>query len=232
MDRDQAIAKIKKCLALGRSAEPHEASAALRQAQKLMDAFAVSEQDISLADIREVKVKARTGGSAWEVRLAKFVADAFGCERYSEVTGSFNASGSYVKKRFAVFVGFEPPASVAGYAFEVLGRQCATARAQHVAQQPKSCKPMTRTTRGDAFAMGWVSAVSELIERFAQAESRTLLIETYMQVNHADLITVTAKNRAASKKVDRGHFLSGMAAGKQAELARGVGGVAERDLLS
>ena len=33
MNRDDALKKIKKCLALGRSANEHEAAAAMRQAQ-------------------------------------------------------------------------------------------------------------------------------------------------------------------------------------------------------
>lgn len=38
MNRDQALSKIKKCLALAASANPHEAAAGTRQAQKLMAA--------------------------------------------------------------------------------------------------------------------------------------------------------------------------------------------------
>ena len=37
MDKKTAIDKIRKCLALSKSAEPHEAAAAMRQAQKAMD---------------------------------------------------------------------------------------------------------------------------------------------------------------------------------------------------
>ena len=39
MTRDEALDKIKKCLALAASPEAHEAAAALRQAQKLMAQF-------------------------------------------------------------------------------------------------------------------------------------------------------------------------------------------------
>ena len=56
MNRDDALKKIKKCLALGRSASEHEAAAAMRQAQKLMEQFGLREQDVSLADVAEVKV--------------------------------------------------------------------------------------------------------------------------------------------------------------------------------
>ncbi|UCU92660.1 DUF2786 domain-containing protein [Hydrogenophaga taeniospiralis] len=47
MTRDEALKKIKKCLALSRSANEHEAAAALRHAQKLMQAFSLAEEDMA-----------------------------------------------------------------------------------------------------------------------------------------------------------------------------------------
>ncbi len=70
MNRDDALKKIKKCLALSRSANEHEAAAALRQAQALMREHGLREKDVSLADVAEVKVKAcSTAANAWELRL-------------------------------------------------------------------------------------------------------------------------------------------------------------------
>ncbi len=48
MTRDKALAKIKKCLALGRSTNPHEAAAAMRQAQKLMAEHGLNDTDVKL----------------------------------------------------------------------------------------------------------------------------------------------------------------------------------------
>ena len=48
MDQEKIIDKIKKCLALAKSDNPHEAATALRQAQKLMEQHNLTEQDISL----------------------------------------------------------------------------------------------------------------------------------------------------------------------------------------
>lgn len=58
MTRDEALQKIKKCLALAASPEQHEAAAAMRQAQKLMQQFGLSEVDVSLADVSEAGQKA------------------------------------------------------------------------------------------------------------------------------------------------------------------------------
>ena len=41
MDKEKALDKIKKCLALSRSANEHEAAQALKHAQALMDKYGV-----------------------------------------------------------------------------------------------------------------------------------------------------------------------------------------------
>lgn len=89
MNRDDALAKIKKCLALSHSSEAHEAAAAMRQAQKLMAQFGLSERDVSLADVHEASARAASPAvNAWEASLARVCADAFGCEMYSLVRGA------------------------------------------------------------------------------------------------------------------------------------------------
>jgi hypothetical protein len=66
MTRDEALLKIKKCMALSKSAEPHEAAVALRQAQKLMEQFSVNEQDMSLLDVHEEARKGKeVSGHRW-----------------------------------------------------------------------------------------------------------------------------------------------------------------------
>lgn len=46
MDREKALARIKKCLALSKSPNEHEAAAALRQAQKLMEAHGILDHEV------------------------------------------------------------------------------------------------------------------------------------------------------------------------------------------
>ena len=56
---EKILDKIKKCLALASSANEHEAAAALRQAQKLMAQFGLTETDVTLADVGEVRQQAQ-----------------------------------------------------------------------------------------------------------------------------------------------------------------------------
>ena len=232
MNREDALKKIKKCLALGRSANEHEAAAALRQAQALMREHGLCEQDVSLADVAEVRVKAcSTAANSWELRLVGLVAHAFACECFATLEGRYNDAGNYVRTRHWVYVGLHAAPTVAGYACEVLLRQCAKARLAHIAKQPKNCKPITKTARGDAFAFGWVAAASSLVDRFAQPEKDKQLLLAYIAREHGELKEGKARNTMAGRKIDDGHIAAGFKSGQTAELHRGVGGMPAQGLL-
>ena len=51
MDKEKVLDKIKKCLALGQSANEHEAAQALKQAQALMEKYEVNAVDIALSRV-------------------------------------------------------------------------------------------------------------------------------------------------------------------------------------
>ncbi|EHF4788490.1 DUF2786 domain-containing protein, partial [Salmonella enterica] len=52
-NKDKAIRRLKKLMALTGSANSNEASAALARAQKLMAAHGITQDDIDLSDINE-----------------------------------------------------------------------------------------------------------------------------------------------------------------------------------
>nr|WP_295782149.1 DUF2786 domain-containing protein [Rhodoferax sp.] len=233
MTRDQALSKIRKCLALGKSTNPHEAANAMRQAQKLMAEYKVSDHDMSMADVNEARVRARSPAlNVWEVRLANLIADAFGCEQFSARGEYLTHAGSWAHKREYVFVGLDAAPTVAAYVYDVLARQCAAARLAHIRKQPKACKPLTKTSRGDEFARGWVSGVRQLVERFATGERDAPLLLAYMQAKHPDLTTTPPRDSTALRKVAFGHAMAGMDAAQSAQLNRGVGGMPEQALLT
>lgn len=234
MNRDQALAKIKKCLAVARSTSPHEAATAMRQAQALMTEHNVSDRDLSMIDVQEVHIRATsTAANLWEVALANMVADAFGCETFTTLIAGFNSGGNWERKRTYTFVGVDAAPTVGGYAFEVLSRQCAKARLEHIRKQPARCKQITKTARGDQFAVGWVSAASDLVERFASPERDAALLLAYMQEKHPNLRSdQKARDTRKGRRIDYGHTLAGYAAGEKAQLNRGVGALAPRGLLT
>lgn len=233
MTRDQAIAKIKKCLALAKSQNPHEAAAAMRQAQKLMAEHNLDEQETSLADIAESTVAAVSqANNLWENTLAGIVANAFACRIYGKAFWSVIGMGRPTKKRTWVFVGVGASAEVASYAYEVLSRQCAKARLEHVRKQPKTCKPITKTARGDSFALGWAFGVREMLDKFANSERNQKLLDSYMAKAHANLKTVESKDRSVGRNVRDDDIHQGVKSGKRAKLQHAVNGGAQQGLLA
>lgn len=71
MDKQTALAKIKKCLALSKSANEHEAAQALKHAQFLMSEFGLTELDVSLAEVSEERIKATLTVPQWHWKLVQ-----------------------------------------------------------------------------------------------------------------------------------------------------------------
>lgn len=230
MDKDKIIKKIKKCFALSKSANAHEAASALRHAQKLMEMNAIEVSEIALADIIEESVKARgVALSAWEGMLARLIADTFGCVHLTGTGYKLTPNFTYVKYRAFTFIGAGAAPQAAKYAYDVLARQCAAARSRHIGEQPRHCKSSTKTTRGDAFAIGWVCGARQLVARFAGAVRDETLLDQYMLVHYPSLNE--AKYKCRPTQVDVSYALSGRIAGASAQLNRGVAGANPQRLL-
>lgn len=77
MDKEKVLDKIKKCLALGRSANEHEAAQALRQAQALMEKYKVNAEDIALSKVSEQKADRKMAFklAGWQWGVANMIAD-------------------------------------------------------------------------------------------------------------------------------------------------------------
>jgi hypothetical protein len=226
MDRDTLIRKIKACLALSRSAEPHEAAAAMRQAQKLTEQLGITERELQMADVKEATVRATAYQvQVWEARLVKLVAGAMGCETFlsSRTVRVDSYHRPWQDVTDIVFVGVAPAHDLAAYAMEVLYRQCRTQRLAHVRKQPKACKPATKKARGDAFALGWVNGVRGLVQRLARTERHAELLLDYIAQQHPKMGDAKLGRRDAGRNVRSTDYASGHAAGERARLHEGVG---------
>lgn len=220
-DRDAILDKIRKCMALSKSANEHEAAAALRQAQKLMEIHQLTAADVALSDVQERSVKAIMNRvTAWEARLAGLVAEAFGCEL---IVGR-----QYEGLRW-ILIGVTPHQEVAAYALEALLRQCGSQRAAYVRRQPRSCKQATKVARGDTFANGWVAGVRAVVQRFALRARDEALLAQYMAKTYPQLTSSKVVDR--SKGVNPEHWARGLAAGRDAKLNHAVPGKSAQPLL-
>lgn len=212
-DIEKIIQRIRKCLALSGSSEPNEATAALRQAQKLMEKFGVSEDQIRMSEVKE---SACTAGRsvqtppAWLTEIAHVVSAAFGVEHFYNIT----LSGAC---KF-VFVGVGPAAEVASYTFTVLRRKCTSARDQYYRRQRG--RRASRVRRADAYAWGWAVAVRAKVREFAQTTPK--IVGQYLQIRHPGLVNY--KPVARHEDENGMHRLAGWISGQGVELHHGVAG--------
>lgn len=226
MNRDKALARIKKCLALAKSSNEHEAAAALRQAQALMREHGFDRTDVDLADVRECRSAARSNAvTRWEALLMHTIADAFGCgfftlhqQKLVQMAGVY----AHMWRKDVVFVGVDAAPELAAYAHDVLLRQVRRARMRYIGQQPRACKPITKTARGDEFARGWVYAVRAQVQRFAGADSARPLIELHLQRHYPHLQTVKPRDTALGRNARNADLEAGFAQGEKARLDRGL----------
>lgn len=224
MDKKTAIEKIRKCLALAKSQEPHEAAAAMRQAQSLMKAFGIEHPEMIAAGIEEswAKSAATSRPPRYEVGLASVIAEAFGCELI--FSKRVNDSHTRIVGGY-VFIGVTPASEVAQYTFAVLARQLRAARADYIATRLKRCGQKNKVARADVFCLGWVAAVRRLVDKKATGPDELALIARYMRANYAATIELRDVERLPTKRVDPSEDRArGYAAGHSAQIFHAVAG--------
>lgn len=210
MTRKQKIAKLRKCLALSKSSNEHEAAAALEVARRMMVELQMSEADAALLDIEEQSARGSRclRPAAWESLLAATVSRAIGCARFIDENGDWR------------FVGRGSAAEIAAYAFQVLYRNLKAARSQYTRTKLRRCKLANKRIRADAFCEGWANAVYAKVRKLAPA-FEDALVEQYLAERHSDLSVV--ENRAAKLKAASNDFFNGAAGGRSIDLHAGMG---------
>lgn len=227
MDKNAVLEKIKKCLRLAKSANEHEAAAALRQAQKLMELYRVSDAEVLAAGVCEDAANAGASKRpcVWETVLASTVSDAFGC--HLVFTSQWGTG--YWK-----FIGVGANADIAKYAFAVLLRQLRSCRQIFIKSECKRLKTASKTRRADLFCDAWVRAVADKAEAMAGQDGDRAAIDAYLLHHYPDLKKMASRDRNEGRNLrdkDWGAVHAGAEAGRRARLNRGVGGMAEKTLI-
>ena len=206
--------KIKKCLALATSSEPHEAAAAMRQAQSLMAKHNVSEQGLKLSEVTELDIKSAVSVSRpkpWEIRLVKTCADAFGCDFLWTDGNSYNRDpyGRYT------LIGLKSQAEVCQYTIEVLLRKVRRARAEFLKTLPH-LSGKGKTVQGEGFCVGWINAIAATVIAFARGDAETQLVLEYKAAKYTALGT----KMPANQQIGRDGMEAGTLAAKGESLYR------------
>lgn len=231
MSRDEAILKIKKCLALSKSSNENEAAIALRQAQALMREFQV---DPDLLDIVEANCfsNVKKTPQAWEASLVGLIAKSMQCRLIFSQGNPF-----YGTKAQWTFIGIDPAPEIASYTFDVLYRQINRARKNFIETSLKRVTvKKNKVRRADLFCEGWVESVRHLIIGIdlEAPENTTTRIKKYMDQAHGTLGSFTPKDRNKGQTFnDRAasDFYAGKQSGKSAQLNQGMNGGKEYEKL-
>lgn len=222
---DSILRKIKRCLALARSSNPNEAATALRQAQALMAKHGVTSEDVAASDVGSHVSGAGAGKTppAHIAMLANMVAAAFGVEIV------YQAKHDWQRDKWEgliEFYGLDSAPQIAGYAFEVLGRQLKRDRGAYLAGLNKRLKRATKVRRGDLYAQGWVNAVSRQVVPHESTKQEVQAVAAYKAKRWQEgLEKGTANDRASkARSHDYGALAQGVADGRKVAFHQGVSG--------
>lgn len=219
MTPDRILRKIERCLALSGSANEHEAGIALRQAQRLMAEYGISEIDIAASSIERTAVRVEAGHKPprWLDRLASLSNAAFGTVAVYEPRPALSGWQGY----FA-FIGPASQVRIAAYAFETLQRQLVSDRKAFLATVSKRAKRTTKTRRADAYANAWVSGAYEHIVPINKSDEAIAAIDHFQKRFYANLEVLSTMDRG-QRHDDRQAMLRGYEAGRNVRLHSGVG---------
>ncbi len=219
MDKETAIKKIQKCLALSASNEPNEAAAALRQAQKLMAQFGVDQSELLAASISETwsKSSASKTPPRYEVRLASMIASVFGCDLM--FTRKLSSSQLAIDGGYS-FIGSSAAPEVASYSFVVLRRMLKKARQDYIATALKRHKK-NKTIAADMYCDGWVTSVQQSVSSPVMQPNHKAEIEAFVRINYPETNALPVQCRTMKGKGWR-HHATGYADGKKVKLNSGI----------
>jgi len=183
-DNDRILEKIRKCLALSQSDNPHEAAQALKCAQALMKQHNLDTGDLALHEIGHDDVRSMataTKVKPYELQLLSCVASAFGCDLLWVAGWSDARRAEEVYGRYR-FVGPKTQVAVAVHTGVVLVRRLAKARAEYIKSQTDFWMDrQQKSALANGFCDGWVDEIFLKVVDFAQPDETKQAIKLYKQ---------------------------------------------------
>lgn len=182
MDREKILDKIQKCLRLSKSSEAHEAAAALRQAQKLMELHNVSPEELLGMEVKSTQVLTpepykKKKFPAYLTHLVNIIQIAFNVQALIE-PGYRNGRPRVCLRYF----GINGKDQLAAYAHEVMWRQLS--ESWRVYQKENPWVVGEKGAR-QGFWLGWLREVRSKVMEFAGTDEEKEML-TKALTNHAD----------------------------------------------
>lgn len=172
--------KLLKCLALSKSAEPHEAAAAMRQAQKLMAELGLSETDLLAEGIDSVEIKTREGFGSCRLMnmLCSLVCQTFGVdavfERNPGTAGRLNVR----------YIGPKDRVMMAEYCHKVLWRAMMKSWDALLLTRPYY---KGQGGQRQAFCEAWLVTVQDKVSALVVSDKEQTAIASYKQARYGKL---------------------------------------------
>jgi hypothetical protein len=226
------LRRIKKCLALSGSPNPHEAATALSMAQKLMAAHNITEAALQDDDITESEVDSTALNNipGWEHMLSHGLCRIFGVRSFVRTGWCHWADRrSHQLARF-VYVGANGSAETAIYAHTVVRRAVLKAKAAYMAAQP-----MAFWSRGEKISHSnsfCVAFVTEAFDSIADLKPSDGVAEALRLRLNAHLGDNPEMVRASRVKLRDAALAAGAEAGSAFKLYAGIPGVEAAKQLS
>ena len=237
MNKKTVIEKIKKCLALSKSANQHEAAAALRQAMAFMEKYKIDADDPELLGIAEASIlgSGSQKPTVFEAVLANAIAQMMGCKVILSGDIKITKDLSFKKVAAWKFIGFDPAPEIASYAFDVLFRQLKKARSVFISENLKRVQiKANKVKRADLFCEGWVIEATKLVSDLNPDKEKMEQIQAYVQQKHnVRNSKPTDRNKKTNTNTDRAQndLHAGRQAGKSAKLNNAMNGGAPMEKL-
>lgn len=215
-NKKKLMERLRKLLALANSSNPNEAAVAFRQAQKLMQAHALSDLDVNLIDVMRANssIVMPSMPAAHVVSLTNLTDTAFGVR--SLLAGRPGAV-------YFSFIGVGDAAEISCYVFDVLLRQLNNSRKRYIATLNKALKRSTKTRRADLYCRAWIARISETVQAFTLSQRDQALLESYFEHYFPNASSHTVAARRVHKR-DTSAYLAGVKDAAGVSLNRGVKG--------
>lgn len=221
-DRERILSRIKKCLNLSKSSEAHEAAAALRQAQKMMEAHGVSQEELLGMEVKSIQVVTpephKRRCPLYMNLIINICCRAFECDALLEV---FYKNG---KPRLAVrYFGLNGKEQLAAYAHDVMWRQLSASWKQYQIDNP-----WVAGEKGarQGFWVGWLQEVRGKVMQFAgKEEEKEMLSKAMVAYNGGKELSAGKVNRMTVNGATMG---AGADAAGDFSIHRPMNGAAQR----
>lgn len=225
-EKKRIIDKVHKCLRLSKSSEPHEAAAALRQAQKFMAAYGITEEDLDGTsyghDERRFPANKTKGVPPYISALVNLIADAFGVR---PILGT-HFTGKCATWRVRYF-GPTHRVQMAAYAHDVIHRACLAAWETYATQHPH-LKLRGQAGHKAGFRLGWLASVREKVQAIGFTDDEKLGTDRAMQRVYGR--TEMATLGGTKSRLGVNAYGAGTAAGASFDIHRPMGGAQQRKL--